>query len=251
MSEMFDTVSTFVFDLDGTIYEGDNLLPGSKEAIEYLQDLGYNILFCTNNSSKTRLELATKLSRMDIRCDEENIFSSGWATSQYVNSIGISNIWVVGSDSLMKMMSKFGLADSPEESNCLIVGFDSNFDYQRLTYAIRACDYCDYVIYCNEDRQYRGDGGKKFPGCGGMTYAIRECSGREPNVIIGKPNQYMMSLIMNKMSLNKNEIIVIGDSYESDIRFAENTGTFSILISDEDRSDVKCMKTLCDLRNFF
>lgn len=248
---MFDAVSTFVFDLDGTIYEGNSLLPGSKEMIGYLRDLGYNILFCTNNSSKTRLEIATKLSKMDIDCSEEDIFSSGWATSEYVNSTGISNLWIVGSDSLVKMLSKSGLADSPEESDCLIVGFDSNFDYQRLTYAVRACNHCNYIIYCNEDRHYRGDGGKIFPGCGGMTYAIRECSEREPDTIIGKPNKYMMSLIMDKMSLNKNEIVVVGDSYESDIRFAENAGTSSIMISDEDRSDVRCVKTLFDLKNFF
>lgn len=248
---MFENIHTIAFDLDGTVYEGNILMPGARETILKLQKNGYNIIFCTNNSGKTRSHIASKLQHLGIPCNDEQIFSSGWATLEYLRSTKLSDIWVVGTDEFIKEIDKeFSIVDNPELADTLIVGFDPNFDYFRLTQALWAARVCKTMIFCNEDLSYLGNQGKIFPGCGGMTYAISGCSKRKPNMIIGKPSRYMMSLITAELKIKPEQVLVVGDSYDSDIMFAKNSGAVSILISNQEHEDVPSTDKICNIVSF-
>lgn len=185
---------------------------------------------------------------MGISCEEEQVFSSGWATLEYLRSVKASDIWVVGTDMFVNEISKeFTTVDTPEDAEILVVGFDPFFDYNHLTNALRAANACRIMIFCNEDTSYVGNMGKIYPGCGGMTFAISGCSGRAPDFIVGKPNPYMMSLITSSTGLNPNNILVVGDSYDSDVCFAKNSGANAILISNIEHVDVCTVRDICQV----
>ncbi len=242
---MFGDIRAVAFDLDGTIYTGGTPIPGAKETVSELEERGYRILFCTNNSGSSRSQIASKLGNMGISCGEEQIFSSGWATLEYLRSMNASGIWAVGTDAFVREISeRFETVEVPEEADVLVVGFDPRFDYGRLTAALRAATACRTMIFCNEDPFYTGDMGRKYPGCGGMTHAVSGCSGRQPDFVVGKPAPYMMSLIGMHTGLRPESILVVGDSYDSDVCFAKNSGAKAILISDTGHGDVHTVEDI-------
>ena len=70
-------------------------------------------------------------------------------------------------------------------------------------------------------------------GCGAMSAPIEWCAQRESDVIIGKPNTLMVKLLCEQEKLPAERFLMIGDTYESDIRMADRAGCKSILIDKE------------------
>ena len=87
-------------------------------------------------------------------------------------------------------------------------------------------------IACNSDKNYISDNDKLLPGCGALIGAIKGCTGKEPDYIVGKPNTYMLQQIAKDNNVTNNEIIVVGDSYDSDIKMAIDFNCNYIDISD-------------------
>ena len=85
-----------------------------------------------------------------------------------------------------------------------------------------------------------------MPGCGSIVAAIENCSERKVDFIVGKPNSYMLELLMKDHNITKDQIMVVGDSYMSDIAMAKSLGCKSILISQND-SDVTTIRSIKDL----
>ena len=66
----------YIFDLDGTVYLGDALVPGAGEAVVALRERGKRTVFLSNNPSHTRYEYAAKLTRLGLPTGAEDIVNS-------------------------------------------------------------------------------------------------------------------------------------------------------------------------------
>jgi ribonucleotide monophosphatase NagD (HAD superfamily) len=88
---------------------------------------------------------------------------------------------------------------------------------------------CKFII-CNRDRTYPVEDNLLMPGCGPIVAALEYATERTADVIIGKPNTYMLELLCRDWKLGNQEILVVGDTYESDIAMANNFGSRSVLI---------------------
>jgi len=249
---MFIDINAVVFDLDGTINAGKDAIPGAREAVEFVRDRGLRVFFCTNNSSEARGQIVKKLGNMGISCNQEDVYSSGWCTVEYLRSANASNVWVVGSDFFKSEVSKVSsLAKKPEEAETLVVGFDINFNHSCIADAVHAAINSEKIVFCNEEVVYVGEGGKIFPGCGAITAAIRACSEKEPDVVIGKPYPFMMEMITRSSGISAKNILVVGDSINSDLMFARNSGASSVLISDKKYEDTLTIKSIKHLPKLF
>ena len=124
---------------------------------------------------------------------------------------------------------------------------DSKFDYHKLTMAVRAALQSEYIIACNRDRVFPKEGGELFPGCGAMVSSVEYCANRTVDLVVGKPNTIMFEHIMESLSLEKDEILVIGDSLESDIKMAETAGAPFIYINDDRKDGGVPMNAVLDL----
>ena len=243
-----DEVKAVVLDLDGTVYYGDELIDGAKQTIDYLKNKGIKIFYCTNNSTKTKLQLKDKLNKLGIECDAASIYSSGTSTVRYLESLSAGRVWVIGSEELRDMISRNNvMCATPEETETLVVGMDPQYDYGKITNGVRAAMKAERIVFCGEDPYFLGTDRQLFPGCAAMTATIRACSKREPDIIIGKPHSFILECILKDNGLNKKDVVVIGDSYDCDMMFAKNNGVKGIHIGCNKDCDFPCISSLRDV----
>ena len=243
MEDDFSDIEVAVFDLDGTINYGENIIPGAKETVEFMRSRGIKVVFATNNSGKTRQSLTERMHRLGIDCEVKDMYNSGYVAVRLVKEKGFRNAYVVGSDTFKEEISEVTNLVDEEHADTLIVGIDLNFDYERMTLALRAALRSNTIIFCNEDVSYIGEGEKIYAGAGAMTTVVSTCSGKRPDYVVGKPNTPMFELISRDTGVPCNKMVMIGDSYRSDVGFARNAGAKCILIG-KDRDDVVCVPNI-------
>ena len=101
MTDMLKKIQCFLFDMDGTIYLGDKLLPGAKDFLNVLDERRIPYYFLTNNSSRSRSDYVKKLEKLGLQTPPDKIFSSGEATAIYLKKQGNgSRVFLVGTPSL-------------------------------------------------------------------------------------------------------------------------------------------------------
>lgn len=248
---MFSGVKAVIFDLDGTIYEGKDVIDGALEAVKSLEEKGYGIYFMTNNSSKTREQIASKLRDMGFDCDMSNVYNSGSVAAAYLAENGLGKVYIAGSDGLRKEVSDRGvsIADDENEAENILVGYTMKFDYDDVTKAMRAAMRSKKFIACNRDRSYPGDGGLRFPGCGAMVAPIEWCSGKSVDLFIGKPGTVMVETLCRECGFKPSEVVMVGDTYEADIVSANAFGCRSVLIGQAE--DTCCIGSISELPGLF
>ena len=99
----------FLFDLDGTLYHGEELLPHVREALFRLRSAGKPVRFVTNDPRPTRAEVTRRLTKMGIEVQQQEVFTSGWATAKYLGESGVRSTYVVGSPGLIREIRQAGV----------------------------------------------------------------------------------------------------------------------------------------------
>ena len=249
-----EKIRLFAFDLDGTLYVGENLLPGAAELLRYLREK-CQIVFFTNNSSKTVSQVHEKLNRLGIECKLHEVYTSSSVTAAYLKESGIDNLYVVGSQGFRDELQNYGIRIVEDDSaENLVVGLDFDFNYNKVAIALSILLSGGKFIACNEDRSFPAGENKFLPGCGAMVGAISTAADKRPDFIVGKPNTYILSKISEAFNVKHDEIVVVGDSYESDIKMALNYDSHAILINSNGGTvsgDVLIMKDLNNMLDYF
>lgn len=221
-----------IFDLDGTIYFGETLNIGTLECLNELENLGFDIVFFTNNSTKTREEILSKLTNLGIKTELEKIYTSSYVTAKFLSKQELFDVYLIGSKGFAKELSNFGINQvSPEFAKALVVGLDLNFNYEKISSAILALLSGAKFVVCNQDKNYPVENGILKPGANAMVASILgSLDSARVDYLIGKPNTYILDLICKENGLNSQNIVIVGDSLESDIAMAKSYGTKSILV---------------------
>lgn len=228
----FDIV---IFDLDGTIYNSNTLIEGSDEMVEFFRSQNKKIVFGTNNSGKTRQEICDKLNHLGVKCNgEEEVVTSAYLARQYIQENHLKNIFVIGSEQLkQEVLLGGGTIVEEEKAETLLVGFVKDVNYETISAGFRLAKKLDRVLFCNEDRFYPASDGKMYPGCGYITGSIKWCADLKNYMNIGKPSTYMLDFIAKHYGVNKERILCIGDSEETDYPMAHNSKAKCILINNQ------------------
>ena len=240
----------FIFDMDGTIYLGDDFIDGAVELLENIKKSGKDFVFLTNNSSKNRRIYCEKLAGMGYPVNEEKIFTSGEATRIYINkSKPNANIFLLGNEHLEAEFEEdgFTLVRKKDESpDYVVLGFDTTLTYEKIWIA------CDYIkagipfLATHPDDVCPLAGGKTMPDTGAMIKMFEAATGGILPKVIGKPNKLIVESILEKYNLQPEDLVMIGDRLYTDIKLGENAGIDSILVlsgeatkEDAQNSDVK------------
>lgn len=250
MDKHFRNIKLFAFDLDGTLYLGDNAIPGAVELIRELRK-SYQVVYFTNNSTKTIRQLTEKLTGLGFACGPTEVYSSAAATADYLKESGLNDLYLIGSSGLQSEVEARGLIiRSAELARNLVVGLDSEFNYQKISAALAIIQKGGKFIACNEDRNFPVGEGKLLPACGAMVGAIAAAADKRPDFVVGKPNSYLLSRLAAEHSVEAGEIMVVGDSYDSDILMALNYNSKAVLIGRQDVADknVRAVDNLGQLR---
>lgn len=237
-----------VFDLDGTIYFGNKLADSSKEIIGYARDSGLKCLFITNNSRRTRYDIYEKLLGLGLDVDLKEVYTSSYLTGRYLNKMHYRSAYVFGEKSLIEELQSHDISYDDNNPDCVVVGFDTTIDYSKITTAFKHIRSNKPFIACNLDKSYPIED-EVVPGCGAMVGSIVGCAGKYPDVVVGKPSTYPIEVIIEDYGFQAQDILVVGDNYESDIVMAQKAGCDSCLIAEKNIfQNCEVISALSDLK---
>ena len=221
-------LKALVIDLDGTVYRGTTLIQGADEAIATLC-AAYDLYFLTNNSTRSRREVARRLSDLGIACTEQQLITSGYAAAKYIrDQYPKSRVYVIGEQGLVDELREQHLTICEEDCDCVLIGLDKAFSYTKLHNALHFLLQGAVFIATNTDPFLVTSTGIK-PGAGAIVAAIETASGKHP-MVTGKPGSFMRALILTMVNVQPQEILIVGDNLATDIRMGIESGMKTALV---------------------
>ncbi len=223
----------FLFDIDGTLALGNELLPGSREVLEYLEKNGKSIFFTTNNSTRSGADFVKYFAQWGIRTREENFFTAGMMAILYCKErFAHKKIYLIGTPSLRDAMQEAGLQiveEYDEEVACVLAAFDTTLRFQKLEDASRLLRNPDVrFLATNPDLCCPTTFGA-IPDCGSICMMLENATGRKPHYI-GKPAPGIVRECCRRSGCRKEDAVMIGDRLYTDILCAENAGIDAFVV---------------------
>ena len=229
--------------MDGTIYFGDKLADKANEIIKYARQNYGTIFFITNNSAKKRKNIYKKLIQLGIDLKENELINSSYVIAKYLKENNYKNVYCIGTEDLREEISSFGVNPLSKEPEVVVVGYNINFNLKDFEGILNTPKKDYKIIIANQERIYPRDGGIITPGAGAIIAALEYTLNRKIDLVMGKPNPLMLELMTKDLKFKSDEILVIGDSFESDVQMAKSFGSESILITNgNNKNDYNCIK---------
>lgn len=231
--ERIKNVKLYLFDMDGTLYLGNQLFDFTKELLSEIRKSGGKYMFMTNNSSKSVEDYIKKLNNLGIEAEYDDFITSSQATGYYLDKHHKNAcLYVCGTESLKEELRKAGfkITDNLDEVECIVMGFDTELTFKKLhdvSYLLLTRENIPYIA-TNPDYVCPTEFGS-VPDCGSVCDMLYNVSKRRP-VVIGKPEPLMPILAMEKTNYSKEQTAVIGDRIYTDIKSGLNAGTLTVLV---------------------
>lgn len=225
----FSMKKGFICDMDGVIYHGNQVLPGVKEFIEWLQKENKKFLFLTNNSGYTPRELQQKLSRMGLDVSEEHFYTSALATAAFLKeqSPGCS-VYAIGEAGLLNALYEAGIIMNDVNPDYVVIGEGKNYSLETLTKATNLVLNGAKLIGANSDITGPIENGIA-PACRALVAPIELATGKQA-YFCGKPNPLMMRTGLNILGCHSAEAVMIGDRMDTDIISGMECGMSTVLV---------------------
>ena len=225
----------YVFDLDGTIYLGDELLPGARRLVLKLRDLGKKVVFLSNNPTKDPEMYAEKLTNLGIETPASDIVNTvvsmtRWLSQNHPDAV----IFPIAEEPLKRALRKAGIrmSEKAQEIDLVVASYDRTFDYRKLQISFDAIWYYKRarLVSTNPDRYCPLPGGRGEPDAAAIVAAIEGCTGARCEANTGKPNPIMLDIVADLTGLETSECVMTGDRLYTDIRMALDDGMASAVV---------------------
>ncbi|GIN63228.1 acid sugar phosphatase [Robertmurraya siralis] len=227
-----DEFDAFCFDLDGTIYLGEELLPGVENVIAHLRKANKKIMFITNSPTMTRSECCTRLKKMGVAAELEEVITATFLSAVYfTEQAPDALVYIVGEKSIEEEFKLFELktTNNPLEATHVLVGLDRSFSYQKLNLAMNALRNGAKLVLTNPDPACPVPGGF-ISDTMAIASAIKVASGKSNEQIVGKPSSFYAEKVLEKLQINTNRCLIIGDRLETDILLGKENDIRTCLV---------------------
>ncbi|MGV8027233.1 MAG: HAD-IIA family hydrolase [Anaerolineaceae bacterium] len=222
-------IEMWLLDMDGTIYLDEHLIDGAQNFLHFLIEKKKQFLFLTNNSSKSAEAYVQKLHRLGLAfVEKENVYTSGQATVSYLlKHFPNKKIFLLGTPELKDefIQSKIDFSEDPD---MVVLGFDTTLTYEKLW---KTCDLIrkglPYIATHPDLNCPIKDG--FMPDIGSIMAFVKASTGREPDVVIGKPNLPILQAISEKFTMDLSKVAMVGDRLYTDIAMGEK-GIRTVLV---------------------
>ena len=219
----------YLLDMDGVIYRGSEPIPGAVEFIHHLQEERIPYLFLTNNSAFTPLDVVVKLRKFGIDTSVDHVYTSALATAEFVRKQRPNGTaFVIGEGGLLAALNDVHYAISRDHPDYVIVGEGRVLNFEMAEIAHRCIANGAQLLSTNSDTWCPTDNGPR-PGCGAIVAMLEAATGKKA-YHVGKPNPLMMRAARKRIGLSTDEVVMVGDTMETDIRGATDLGFHSILV---------------------
>ena len=216
----------YIFDLDGTIYLGEALLPTAGETITQLRQMGKRTVFLSNNPTQTREAYAQKLTRLGLPTPNSDVINSSYVMVDFLQRrLPGANLFVVGEQSLCAELTAAGftLTEDASQVDAVIASFDRTFVYRKLQIAFDAIRHGARFFATNADRYCPVPGGGE-PDAAAIIAAIEACTDTKIEAVVGKPSAYMAEAILGLLDAPAERCIMTGDRLETDVLMGLDAG---------------------------
>lgn len=219
----------YLIDLDGTMYRGTELIKEAAEFVKKLRELDLPYLFVTNNASRTPAQVAEKLRSFSIPAEQEQVFTTSLATANYIfEQKSDASIYVIGEEGIKNALKEKGFTFSEEHADYVVVGIDRSINYEKFVTACLAVRNGATFISTNGDIAIPTERGL-LPGNGSLTSVIAVSTQTKPT-FIGKPESIIMEQALQVLGTSKEETLMVGDNYDTDILAGMNAGLDTLLV---------------------
>jgi arabinose operon protein AraL len=221
----------WLFDLDGTIYLGERLIPGADAAIAALRAAGRRVAFLSNKPLQTRAEYAAKLTRLGVPAEPDDVINSSLVLARYLRDRDPgAPVFVIGEPPMRDEMRAHGFeVRSDERVRWVVIAFDRTFDYAKLNVALQAVKQGARLIATNPDRTCPVEGGE-IPDCAGMIAAVEAVTDKKVEAIVGKPSPIILEVALAALGVPARDAAIVGDRIETDIVMGRRLGLGTVLV---------------------
>ncbi|MFW6438090.1 MAG: HAD-IIA family hydrolase [Armatimonadota bacterium] len=223
----------YLFDLDGTIYLGEELIPGADETVARLRDRGARVQFLSNKPIARRESYATKLSKLGIPCTPEDVVNSPLASARYLASEHAGErVMVMGEAPLQRELLDAGvrLTEVVDETDIVLVSWDREVCWPQMDAAHQALLKGAKFFATNPDTVCPLEGGATVPDCGAMIAYLEASTGRRLEVMIGKPSPIITQMALAEIGLEAGQCLMVGDRLDTDMAMGETAGLDTALV---------------------
>ncbi|HDR4903059.1 TPA: TIGR01457 family HAD-type hydrolase [Bacillus cereus] len=219
----------YLIDLDGTMYRGEEQIEEASDFVKALRERGIPYLFVTNNSTRKPEQVAEKLVRFDIPAKAEQVFTTSMATANFIyERKQDATVYMIGEEGLHDALVEKGFELVDENPDFVVVGLDRDITYEKLAKACLAVRNGATFISTNGDIAIPTERGL-LPGNGSLTSVVAVSTGVDP-IFIGKPESIIMEQALKVLGIEKNEALMVGDNYDTDILAGINAGMHTLLV---------------------
>lgn len=225
------TYKGYLIDLDGTIYKGKERIPAGEAFVHELQRRNIPYLFVTNNTTRTPETVQTMLAeQFNVETLIETIYTATLATVDYLNDKNLGKkVYVIGDVGLKQAIAEAGYIEDTDNPDYVVVGLDWEVDYEKLSIATLAIQKGAHFVGTNPDLNIPTERGL-MPGAGSIITLI-EVATRVKPIYIGKPNAIIMEKAVEHLGLPREEVIMVGDNYLTDIRAGIDNDIPTLLVT--------------------
>jgi NagD protein len=236
-------IDGLIFDLDGTVYLGESLLPYAAETIDELRRRGKRTLFVSNKPLESRQVYADKLTRLGIPTSADDVLTSASVLADHLARHAPDlRYYVIGEETFVAELTGHGLTVAgelldqdaryvldPRGIDAVIVAFDRTLDYRKFNTAYQALRRGARYFATNGDKSCPFPGGD-IPDAGATLAALQHITGRVPELIAGKPSPVILQAALDRLQLDAARCLMTGDRLETDIRMGQNAGMLTALV---------------------
>jgi NagD protein len=221
---------SYIIDMDGVIYQGNQLIAGAGAFVERLQAAAARFLFLTNASNRTPKELRHKLATMGIKVEEDCFYTSALATAAFLaRQKPRGTAYVIGDAGLFNALYEAGYAISEIKPDYVVIGESRSYNYEMIEKAVRLIREGAKFIGTNPDVTGPAEGGSIIPACAALAAPIQLATGRKP-YYIGKPNPLMMRIAVQRLNDHSENCVLIGDRMDTDMEAGLESGMSTYLV---------------------
>jgi 4-nitrophenyl phosphatase len=242
----FSFIRTVLFDMDGVLYRGQQVLPGVHELLAFLDEHQITYGCLTNNSTQTPSQYERKLAAMGLRIPAAHVVTSAMATGRYLRQEypAGTTIYMIGMSGLREALFADDYFSESDLAPALVVqGGDFEVTYEKLRKACLAIRAGARYVLTNPDSTYPTEEGL-IPGAGALAAALQAASEVEP-FVIGKPGVIMFQVAVEMLGGNNETTLMIGDRLDTDILGASHADLHNALVLTGVSTRADIANTLC------
>lgn len=219
----------YLIDMDGVIYRGTHIIDGAQAFIASLRRENIPFRFMTNNSQRSRLDVATKLQRLGFEVEQEHVYTCAMATATYLaKQKPDGTAYVIGESGLIMSLNKRGYAIVDKDPDYVVVGEGRTLTFEMCEIATQMLLNGAKLIATNLDPNAPTEKGSR-PGCGAIVALLEKAAGVQA-FSVGKPSPFMLRAARKEIGLETDQTVVIGDTMETDILGGVQVGYHTVLV---------------------